>query len=94
MVRRPGTGKTHTIHYLASQLPDHTTLLVTAEQVALLDHYFQLARFLQLAMIVVEDVDLIARRREETCQQALITRTVPLIEAPLVKTLESALFCP
>src|SRR5262249_1726494 len=43
---RPGTGKTHTIHYLASQLPDHTTLLVTAEQVALLDHYFQLARFL------------------------------------------------
>jgi len=73
----PGTGKTHTIHYLASQLPDHTTLLVTAEQVALLDHYFQLARFLQPAMIVVEDVDLIARRREEMygpCDESLLNK--------------------
>jgi ATP-dependent 26S proteasome regulatory subunit len=59
----PGTGKTHTIHYLASQLPDHTTLLVTAEQVGLLGEYFRLARFLQPAMMVVEDVDLIARER-------------------------------
>jgi energy-coupling factor transporter ATP-binding protein EcfA2 len=59
----PGTGKTHTVHYLAGQLPDHTTLLVTAEQVGLLEHYFQLARFLQPAMIVIEDVDLIARDR-------------------------------
>ncbi|HKE85405.1 MAG TPA: ATP-binding protein [Vicinamibacterales bacterium] len=60
----PGTGKTHTIHYLASQLPDYTTLLVTAEQVGLLGEYFRLARFLQPAMMVVEDVDLIARYRE------------------------------
>jgi ATPase family protein associated with various cellular activities (AAA) len=60
----PGTGKTHTIHYLASQLPDYTTLLVTAEQVAFLGEYFRLARFLQPAMMVVEDVDLIARERE------------------------------
>jgi hypothetical protein len=59
----PGTGKTHTIHYLASQLPDHTTLLVTAEQVAFIGEYFRLARFLQPAMMVVEDVDLIARER-------------------------------
>jgi hypothetical protein len=60
----PGTGKTHTIHYLASQLPDYTTLLVTAEQVTLLGEYFRLARFLQPALMVVEDVDLIARDRE------------------------------
>jgi len=59
----PGTGKTHTIHYLASQLPDHTTLLVTAEQVALLGEYFRLARFLQPSMMVIEDVDLIGRER-------------------------------
>jgi len=59
----PGTGKTHTIHYLASQLPGHTTLLVTAEQVGLLDEYFRLARFLQPSMMVIEDVDLIARDR-------------------------------
>jgi ATP-dependent 26S proteasome regulatory subunit len=59
----PGTGKTHTIHYLASQLPNHTTLLVTAEQVGLLGEYFRLARFLQPSMMVIEDVDLIARER-------------------------------
>jgi hypothetical protein len=73
----PGTGKTHTIHYLASQLPDHTTLLITADQVGLLDHYFQLARFLQPAMIVIEDVDLIARKREEMygpCDESLLNK--------------------
>jgi hypothetical protein len=73
----PGTGKTHTIHYLASQLPDHTTLLITAEQVALLDHYFQLARFLQPTMVVIEDVDLIARAREQMhgpCEESLLNK--------------------
>ncbi|PYS56311.1 MAG: cell division protein FtsH [Acidobacteria bacterium] len=62
----PGTGKTHTIHYLASQLPGHTTLLIIAEQVRLLDEYFRLARFLQPSLVVVEDIDLIAREREQT----------------------------
>ena len=73
----PGTGKTHTIHYLASQLPEHTTLLITSEQVLLLDSYFQLARFLQPAMIVVEDVDLIARARENMrggCEETLLNK--------------------
>src|SRR6266403_1032755 len=60
----PGTGKTYTIHYLASQLKNHTTLLVTAEQVGLLGEYFRLARFLQPSMMVIEDVDLIARAIE------------------------------
>jgi ATP-dependent 26S proteasome regulatory subunit len=73
----PGTGKTHTIHYLASQLPGHTTLLVTAEQVALIGEYFRLARFLQPAIMVIEDVDLIAREREEMrnpAQEALLNK--------------------
>jgi hypothetical protein len=73
----PGTGKTHTIHYLASQLADHTTLLITAEQVGLLDEYFQLARFLQPCMIVIEDVDLIARAREQihgACDESLLNK--------------------
>ena len=61
----PGTGKTYTIHYLASQLRDHTTLLITSEQVGVMDEYFQLARFLQPAMVVIEDIDLIARAREQ-----------------------------
>jgi hypothetical protein len=73
----PGTGKTLTIHYLASQLPQHTTLLITAEQVGLLDEYFRLARFLQPSLVVVEDVDLIARAREEmggVCEEVLLNK--------------------
>jgi ATP-dependent 26S proteasome regulatory subunit len=52
-------------------------LLITAEQVGLLDHYFQLARFLQPALIVIEDVDLIARSRENMygpCDESLLNK--------------------
>jgi hypothetical protein len=73
----PGTGKTHTIHYLASQMKDHTTLLITADQVGLLDEYVQLARFLQPSMVVIEDVDLIARARtsmRNPCEESLLNR--------------------
>ena len=73
----PDTGKTHTIHYLASQLGDPTTLLITAEQVGLLDEYFQLARFLQPAMVIIENVDLISRAREEmrsACEESLLNK--------------------
>jgi histone H3/H4 len=59
----PGTGKTHTIRYLAGSLEGHTTLLISAEQVGLLGEYMTLARLLQPSMVVIEDVDLIARER-------------------------------
>ena len=70
----PGTGKTHTIRYLASNLPGHTTLIITAAQVALLAHYMNLARLLQPAMVVIEDVDLIARDRDEMgpCEESML----------------------
>ena len=61
----PGTGKTHTIHYLAQQLPDHAMLIVTGAGVVDLADYFLLARFLQPAIVVLEDVDLIARQRTQ-----------------------------
>jgi hypothetical protein len=73
----PGTGKTHTVRYLASQMKDHTTLLITADQIALLDEYLQLARFLQPAMVVIEDVDLIARARtsmRSPCEESMLNR--------------------
>jgi ATPase family associated with various cellular activities (AAA) len=73
----PGTGKTYTVRYLASQLPNHTTLLITAEHVGLLDHYFQLARHLQPAIIVIEDVDLIGRAREQmdgVCEESMLNK--------------------
>jgi hypothetical protein len=73
----PGTGKTHTIHYLATRLPEHTTLLISAEEVGLLEHYFQLARFLQPAILVIEDADLVARARETMngpCEEILLNK--------------------
>jgi ATP-dependent Clp protease adapter protein ClpS len=72
----PGTGKTHTIRYLAANLPGHTTLIVTAEQVALLGAYMNLARLLQPAMVVIEDVDLIARDRDQMgpCEESLLNK--------------------
>jgi AAA+ superfamily predicted ATPase len=73
----PGTGKTHTIHYLARALPGHTTLLISAEQVALLAEYMTLARLLQPSVVVLEDVDLIARERTEMgspCEEVLLNK--------------------
>ena len=72
----PGTGKTHTIRYLASNLPGHTTLIITAEQIALLGAYMNLARLLQPAMVVIEDVDLIARDRADlsSCEESLLNK--------------------
>jgi ATP-dependent Clp protease adapter protein ClpS len=70
----PGTGKTHTIRYLASNLPSHTTLIITAAQIALLAEYMSLARLLQPAMVVIEDVDLIARNRDDMgpCEESML----------------------
>lgn len=59
----PGTGKTHTIHYLAGAAPGQTTLLITAEQLGLLGEYMTLARLFQPSLVVIEDVDLIAQDR-------------------------------
>lgn len=73
----PGTGKTFTIRYLAGVLPDHTTLLITAEQVGLLPEYMTLARLLQPSIVVIEDADLIARDRstmENTCEEVMLNK--------------------
>lgn len=73
----PGTGKTHTIHYLARALEGHTTLLISAEQVVLLSEYMTLARLLQPSIVVMEDVDLIARERSDmnsACEEVLLNK--------------------
>jgi len=73
----PETGKTLTIHYLAGHLTQRTTLLITAEQIGLLDEYFRLARFLQPSLVVVKDVGLIARAREQmgsACEEVLLNK--------------------
>lgn len=73
----PGTGKTHTIHYLTRELKGHTTLLISAEQIGLLTEYMTLARLLQPSIVVMEDVDLIARDRQTmngACEEILLNK--------------------
>ncbi len=59
----PGTGKTRTIQYIAATLRDATMFLVTAEEIEHLRECIALARMLQPAIVVIEDVDLIAEDR-------------------------------
>ncbi|MEM9360862.1 MAG: ATP-binding protein [Pseudomonadota bacterium] len=70
----PGTGKTHFIRYMLGHLEGHTSLLVTAEQVAAFNEIMAIARALQPSVVVIEDADLLARAREERddCSQVLL----------------------
>jgi AAA+ superfamily predicted ATPase len=65
----PGTGKTHVIRYVAGNLPGHSIILVSAEQMLNMEEYFALARILQPCMMVFEDADLVARAREDISGQ-------------------------
>lgn len=60
----PGTGKTHTVGYLASQLPDSTLLVLTGSGMSWLPFLATLIADLAPAIIVLDDVDLIAEDRE------------------------------
>ncbi len=59
----PGVGKTHTVRYLLGQLTDTTIVQLTGDALGLIGPACSVARSLQPAMIVVEDVDLIAEDR-------------------------------
>jgi len=59
----PGTGKTFTAMYLASQMPDRTVILITRRGVATIEPSCRLARLLEPSTVIVEDVDLIAEER-------------------------------
>jgi hypothetical protein len=70
----PGTGKTLTAMYLAHQMQGRTTLLLTGQGVGLLESSCNMARLLQPATIILEDVDLIAeeRTKQDTGCNALL----------------------
>lgn len=59
----PGVGKTHTVRYLTSALPGVTFVMVSGEALQAIDAACSVARSLQPAVVVVEDVDLIAEDR-------------------------------
>jgi hypothetical protein len=59
----PGTGKTHTVRYLVQALQGTTVLLLSGQSLHLVGAVTALARDLQPAALVLEDVDLVAEDR-------------------------------
>jgi hypothetical protein len=59
----PGTGKTHTTRYLVGQMDGYTRLLLTGRALQGIGFAAELARELQPAVLVLEDVDLVAEDR-------------------------------
>lgn len=61
----PGTGKTFSAMYLASRMPDRTVFLLTGGDLGMIQQAVAMARVLQPATLILEDVDLIGTRRED-----------------------------
>ncbi|HEX3514057.1 MAG TPA: AAA family ATPase [Trebonia sp.] len=62
----PGTGKTHTTRYLLAQMTSYTRLVLTGRALVGVGAVTELARDLQPAVVVLEDVDLVAEDRSLT----------------------------
>lgn len=61
----PGTGKTLLIRYLVSQLEGYTRFILTPDSFGYLGEIMQAARKMSPALVVIEDVDLVAENRNE-----------------------------
>ena len=59
----PGTGKTHTTRYLIGEMTGYTRFVLTGRSLQAIGGIAELARDLQPAVIVLEDVDLVAEHR-------------------------------
>jgi ATPase family associated with various cellular activities (AAA) len=59
----PGTGKTHTVRYLTAHLADATIILLSGGSLGSVGSFATLAKRLAPAVIVLEDVDLVAQER-------------------------------
>src|SRR5262245_20754099 len=59
----PGNGKTLTVRYVVGQALDHTVMLLTGGSLHLVRPACALARMLSPAIVVLEDVDLVAEER-------------------------------
>ena len=62
---KPGTGKTYTARWLSQALPGVTTILMSGEQLWLIKECCRLARMLAPALVIMEDVDLVAAERND-----------------------------
>jgi hypothetical protein len=60
----PGSGKTHTVRHLLSATPGTTAVVLAGNSIRFVTEAAELARALQPAIVVLEDVDLIAEDRD------------------------------
>jgi ATPase family associated with various cellular activities (AAA) len=68
----PGTGKTLTAMYLAAAMPERTVVLLTGQSMHAVGMSVDLATALQPAMVVLEDVDLVAMDRDYEPTNAIL----------------------
>jgi len=68
----PGVGKTLTAMYLATQMPDRTVVLLTGRGLGTITASVELAIALTPAIVILEDVDLVAMERTEEPMNALL----------------------
>jgi hypothetical protein len=59
----PGTGKTLTVRHLLARTPGVTAVLLTGTSIRFITEAAELARAMQPAIVVLEDVDLVAHER-------------------------------
>ena len=68
----PGTGKTLTAMYLAARMTGRTVVLLTGQSMGTVGPSIDLAKALQPAMVVLEDVDLVAMDRSYEPTNAIL----------------------
>jgi hypothetical protein len=68
----PGTGKTLAVRYLARACPDHTVILLTGRQMGLIRESCHIAKLLAPSIVILEDVDLVARERDDNKHAPLL----------------------
>jgi len=68
----PGTGKTFACRYLCGKLPETTRLIVAGNALLQVKSVFNLARMLQPALVILEDVDLVFSARQITLYSSVL----------------------
>ncbi len=68
----PGTGKTLTIRHLLTRTPGTTAILLSGASIRFITEAVEVARAMQPAIVVLEDIDLIASERDLHGPQPLL----------------------
>lgn len=67
----PGTGKTLTVRHLLSATPETTAVVLTGSSIRFISAAAEIARTFQPAIVVLEDIDLVAMERHASPQPLL-----------------------